>query len=201
MSEADVIDTLVGLAPDSPLALIRDLKPVTRQQAQASHRALFEPADARDVTMQERFAIATFVAGLHARNEITAFYAAGLSRTAPPASFVTALTAEISRGQTNGPYGAYPKGRLTAEDVPGPTYHVSEPHRAVLGSRMTAALAHVHMLVFHPRDANAAALQMLLDAGWSNAGIVTLSQLVAFLAFQIRAAVGLRVLAPAGVAA
>src|SRR6266700_88854 len=73
MSEADVIDTLVGLAPDSPLALIRDLKPVTRQQAQASHRALFEPADARDVTMQERFAIATFVAGLHARNEITAF--------------------------------------------------------------------------------------------------------------------------------
>jgi uncharacterized protein YciW len=34
----------------------------------------------------------------------------------------------------------------------------------------------------------------LLDAGWSNAGIVTLSQLVAFLAFQIRAAAGLRTL-------
>jgi uncharacterized protein YciW len=51
------------------------------------------------------------------------------------------------------------------------------------------------MLVFHPRDANGAALQALLDAGWSNTGIVTLSQLVAFLAFQIRAAAGLRVLA------
>ena len=38
-------------------------------------------------------------------------------------------------------------------------------------------------------------LQALLDAGWSNDDIVTLSQLVAFLAFQIRAAAGLRILA------
>jgi uncharacterized protein YciW len=51
------------------------------------------------------------------------------------------------------------------------------------------------MLVFHPRDADAAALQALLDAGWSTDGIVTLSQLVAFLAFQIRAVAGLRALA------
>ena len=29
----DVIDTLAGLAPNSPLALIRDQKPVTREQA------------------------------------------------------------------------------------------------------------------------------------------------------------------------
>jgi uncharacterized protein YciW len=56
-------------------------------------------------------------------------------------------------------------------------------------------LDHAHQLVFHPRDANSAALQLLLDAGWSNAGIVTLSQLVAFLAFQIRAVAGLRTLA------
>jgi len=37
----------------------------------------------------------------------------------------------------------------------------------------------------------------LLDAGWSTTGIVTLSQIVAFLAFQIRVATGLRVLAGA----
>ena len=60
---------------------------------------------------------------------------------------------------------------------------------------MAAALGHVHMLVFHPRDADAASLQALLNAGWSNGGIVTVSQLVAFLAFQIRTAAGLRVLA------
>jgi CMD domain protein len=189
----DVIDTLAGLAPDSPLAAIRDRRPVTRQHAQASYNALFEPAETGDVTLQERFVLASFVAGLHAQEQAVAFYAAGLARTAPPEAFVAALSAEIARGRTVGPYGAYPKGPLSTEDVAGPTYTVAHPE--ALGPRLTAALAHVHLLVFHPRDANPAALQALLDAGWSNTGIVTLSQLVAFLAFQIRATAGLRVLA------
>ncbi|WP_158930637.1 CMD domain protein [Acidisphaera sp. S103] len=194
MSERDVIDLLAGLAPGSPLAAIRDRKPVTRQNAQASYRALFEPADLGDVSAQERFAVATFVAGLHAEEEAAAFYADGLASTEPDAAFVVALSAEVVRGRTVGPYGAYPVGPLSREDVDGPVYYVAEAHRAVLGTRMTAALVHVHMLVFHPRDSSAAALQALLDAGWSNTGIVTLSQLVAFLAFQIRAAAGLRIL-------
>jgi CMD domain protein len=67
----------------------------------------------------------------------------------------------------------------------------------VLGRRLTAALEHAHLLVFHPRDASAAALQKLLDAGWSTTDIVTLSQLVSFLAFQIRVVAGLRTLAAA----
>ena len=190
----DVIDLLAGLMDDSPLAAIRDRKPVTRQNAQASYRALFEPADPGDVTVRERFALAVFVAGLHAEEEAAAFYGAGLAGTKPDAAFVAALSAEFVRGRAVGPYGAYPKGPLSVEDVDGPAYHAAEAHRAVLGTRITAALAHVHMLVFHPRDSNAAALQALLDAGWSNAGIVTLSQLVAFLSFQIRAAAGLRIL-------
>jgi CMD domain protein len=190
----DVIDLLAGLTADSPLAAIRDRKPVTRQNAQASYRALFEPADPGDVTVQERFAVATFVAGLHAEDEAAAFYAAGLARTKADAAFVAALSAEVVRGRTVGPYGAYPKGPLSVDDVDGLAYHVANAHHAVLGTRITAALAHVHMLVFHPRDASAAALQALLDAGWSNNGIVTLSQLVAFLSFQIRAAAGLRIL-------
>jgi uncharacterized protein YciW len=55
-------------------------------------------------------------------------------------------------------------------------------------------LQHAHAPVFHPRDAGAADLQKLLDAGWSTTGIVTLSQLVAFLSFQIRVVAGLRAL-------
>jgi uncharacterized protein YciW len=39
------------------------------------------------------------------------------------------------------------------------------------------------------------ALQALLDAGWSTTGIVTLSQIVAFLFFQIRVVAGLGALA------
>jgi CMD domain protein len=193
MTTPDIIDTLAGLEPGSPLALIRDRKPVTRQNAQESYRALFEPADVGDVTLQERFVAATFVSGLHAQDEITAFYAARLATTAPPEPLLSALSAEILLGRTVGPYGAFPKGPLSVEDVAGPRYRVT--HREALGTRLTAALEHVHLLVFHPRDANSAALQSLLDAGWSNTGIVTLSQLVAFLAFQIRAAAGLRTLA------
>jgi CMD domain protein len=195
MSPDDVIDRLAGLAPDSPLAMTRDRKPVTRQQAQESFRALFEPVEAGDVTIQERFALARFVAGLHAHEEAAAFYAAGLARTAPAEAFVAALSGEVARGRAVGPYGAYPKGPLSVEDVAGPVYAVAETNRSALGQRMSAALAHVHLLVFHPRDASAPGLQHLLDAGWSNSGIVTLSQLVAFLAFQLRAAAGLRVLA------
>jgi uncharacterized protein YciW len=109
MSDADIIDTLAGLAPGSPLAAIRDRKPITRENAQASYRALFEPAELGGVTLQERFAIATFVAGLHAEEEAVAFYAAGLVPTAPSDGFRAALQVEIDRGRTAGPYGTYPK--------------------------------------------------------------------------------------------
>ena len=47
------------------------------------------------------------------------------------------------------------------------------------------------MLVFHPRDAAPPYLQALVDAGWSTTGIVVISQLVAFLSYQIRVVAGL----------
>ena len=62
---------------------------------------------------------------------------------------------------------------------------------------LAAAFDHMHLLVFHPRDAAPAALQALLDAGWSTTDIVTLSQIAAFLSFQIRVVAGLRALAGA----
>jgi CMD domain protein len=198
MTDPDIIDTLAELAAGSPLAMIRGRKPVTREQAQASYRALFQPAEPGDVALQERFAVAVFVAALHAQDKIAAFYADGLARTDAPEGLGVAVSTQAILARTSGPYGAYPKGRLSAEDLAGPMFRVAEPHRGVLGARLAAALEHTHMLVFHPRDASAAALQELLDAGWSHSGIVTLSQLVAFLAFQIRTVAGLRALAAAG---
>ena len=82
MSDPDIINTLAGLAPDSRLAQIRDRRPVTRENAQASFRALFEPAEPGTVALQERFAIASFVAGLHAQDDLAAFYTARLLRHA-----------------------------------------------------------------------------------------------------------------------
>ena len=105
--------------------------------------------------------------------------------------------AEVARGRTQGPYGAYPAGPLSREDTKGLAYRVSDDAKRTLGARLTAALEHVHMLVFHLRDSNSTALQALLDAGWSTDDIVTLSQLVSFLSFQIRTVGGLRALAAA----
>ncbi|MCY1378773.1 CMD domain protein [compost metagenome] len=106
-----------------------------------------------------------------------------------------AIEAEVARGATQGPYGRYPEGPLSVEDAAGPVYAVDAAQRAVLGERLSAGLAHAHLLVLHPRDASPVALQALLDAGWRTTEIVTLSQLVAFLAFQIRVVIGLRALA------
>ena len=65
-------------------------------------------------------------------------------------------------------------------------------NRFAAAVRLAAALDHAHMLLFHPRDAAPEWLQRLVDAGWTTPAIVTLSQLVAFLSFQIRVVAGLR---------
>ena len=194
-TDADVIDTLAGIAPGSPLDAIRARRPEARAQAQATYRALFTPDVLGHVTAQERFAGGSFVAGLHGDAAIAAFYAARLTDSGGSAAMREAVGSAIGEAKAHGPYGSYPAGPLSREDTGGPVYRVGASTRGALGPRLTAALEHVHMLVFHPRDATSAALRALLDAGWSTTDVVTLSQIVAFLSFQIRVVAGLRTLA------
>ncbi len=182
----DVIDRLAGLPAGSPLHAIRAQRPQARDNAQASYLALFQPEHPGDVSLAERNAVAAFVAGLHGEAEIAAFYASGLDDA-------EIMAAEAVRAATRGPYGRFPAGPLSAEDVEGPLYRASPG----VPAKLAAGLEHAHALVFHPRDVGVADLQKLLDAGWSTTGIVTLSQLVSFLSFQIRVVVGLRALAEA----
>lgn len=192
----DVIDQLVGVIPGSALDDVRNGRPTARDNAQKSYEALFVPADPGTVSLSERFALAAFVAGLHRDAEIGKFYGNQLFSLAEP-NFVAAIGDEVRRGETSGPYGRYPEGPLSAENAPGISHRVADGNRRVLGERLSAALEHAHLLVFRPRDSSSEALQALLDAGWSTTEIVTISQLVAFLAFQIRVVVGLRALAVA----
>jgi len=193
----DVIDRLVGIEPDSHLDRIRAHREQARTHAQQSYLALFAPTPPvfGNFEIADRFAVAAFVAGLHGQADVARFYADALVEQGARAGVADAIAIETQRGATQGPYGRYPAGPLSVEDASGPSYAVSDARRAVLGERLSAALAHAHLLVFHPRDASAAALQSLLDAGWTSTEIVTLSQLVAFLAFQIRVVAGLRALA------
>jgi CMD domain protein len=189
----DIIDLLAGIEAGSSLDAIRDRRLQARENAQKSYAALFEPADFGDVTAAERYAVAAFVAGVHGEPAVAGFYMAGLAKTGRT-EIVDGVTAEIEPARNQGPYGAFPAGPLSVEDTNGPTFRVAEASRHVLGAPLAAALEHAHLLVFHPRDASPAAIATLLEAGWSSDAIVTLSQLVAFLSFQIRTIAGLRAL-------
>jgi CMD domain protein len=191
---SDVIDTLAGIAPGSPLDAIRNQRLQARMHAQASYDSLFEPKSEAHASKLERIAIACFAAGLHGRHEIEAFYGTALAEAGAPTAWKAAIASAVAAAKGQGPYGHYPKGPLTAEDKAGPVFKIGASERAVLGAKLAVAFEHTHMLVFHPRDAAPAYLQALIDAGWSTTGIVVISQLVAFLSYQIRVVAGLRAL-------
>jgi CMD domain protein len=197
MSTPDIIDTLAGIEPGSTLDAIRARRLQARENAQKSYLSLFEPIDAGDVSLLERAAVAAFVTGLHGESPVATFYREKLAASANGAALLEAIEAEIARGKTSGPYGSFPSGPLSVENTAGLIFRVSAANKPALGTRLIAALEHAHLLVFRPRDAASTDMKALLAAGWSNTGIVTFSQLVAFLSFQVRVVSGLRTLAAA----
>jgi CMD domain protein len=190
---SDVIDQLVGIEPGSRLDALRAQRPQARANAERSYRELFEPSEAVALALDERLAVAAFVAGLHRAEAPTRHYLDRLRTHAP--KFADSVTAAVASAAVAGPYGRYPSSALRSETLDGPIWRADAALVAALGPRLAAALEHAHALVFHPRDASPEALDALLKAGLSATGIVTLSQIVAFLAFQIRVIEGLRVLA------
>lgn len=193
--QADIIDQFLSIASGSRLDALRRHREIARDNIQKAYVGLFQPIDTAEVSLVERLAIASFVAGLHDQLVVSEHYAHRLATTENGADISALINAEIERGLTQGPYGIYPAGPLSSENKAGPHYTVAADNRRLLGTRLAAALEHAHLLILRPRDASRAALQSLLDAGWSTAGIVTISQLVAYLAFQIRIVEGLSALA------
>jgi len=187
----DVIDQLVGIAPGDALDALRDQRPNARANAQASYDALFHSDEREEVGQRERLAVAYWTVAL-SQSPTASHYRDLLA--AEDADLLAALEAALPGALTEGPYGDYPAGPLTVENVAGLVWAPDAALSAAAGGRLAAALAHTHLLVYRPRDSSADALQALLDAGWSTTGIVTLSQLVAFLSFQLRVVAGLTVL-------
>lgn len=194
----DIVDRIAEVTPE--LDALRRRRPVTREQLQASFDALFQPVSTEHVSQAERELVAAFATGLAGADDPTAEFYAGRAQEADPQR-ATVVLAEAARAATTGPFGTYTELGLQAENADGARYVPSEAVIAAAGERLAAALAHTHLLVFRPREASGADLGRLLDAGWSADGIVTLSQLVSFLAFQQRVVTGLRVLAAAGLTA
>ncbi len=81
-TELDVVDRLVGIEKGSRLDAVRAARPEARANAQKSYQALFEPDFPDGVTLEQRYAIAAFVAGLHRDPKILGFYTDRLTRSA-----------------------------------------------------------------------------------------------------------------------
>ena len=190
----DVIDALAAIAPGSAQDLARARRPEARHHAQGSFEALFVPANTTEVTLAERAAVALFVARLHNQPAAVEFYGALLRETGGGPGLEPLIVTEAQKAQGEGPYGNFHADNAP-ESQAGPEYAVDSVEAAyALGDRLSAALEHAHLLVLHPRDASRDHLGLLLAAGWSSTGIVTLSQLIAFLTFQLRVAEGIRVI-------
>jgi CMD domain protein len=189
----DLIDQLVGSAAGSRLDALRAKRPVARSDAQATYDGLItSPSDLERATPVERAAIGYWVAALSGATALVGHYEsllAGLDR-----AVLAAVRAAVPAAATTGPYGSYPAGPLSGEDQDGLRWTAPVELLTAVGERLATALEHAHLLTYRPRDASPAALQALLDAGWSTDGVVTVSQLVAFTHFQLRVVAGLAVL-------
>ncbi len=185
---SDIINLLAGLESESDtatgaaaaIATARAARPDAVANAQASFEALLEPAEPGAFTYAERYAVAAFVAGLTQAGG--SFYLDLLADESE--ELVAPVEAAIAAGRTQGPYIAGPA-------APAFALH----NAAALGARLAAAFDYAHLLTFHPKDASPAALGHLYVAGWDADTVVSLSQLVAFEAFQLRVAHGAAVLA------
>lgn len=190
---ADIIDILAGLGQGHDIATLRGQRAQARDNAQLSFAALLEPKDSGDFTLAERYAVALFVSQLHGFPEAVEFYADLLGDEAP--ELVATVAALVTDAAAIGPVGNYREPGLHSESIAVEPWAPTAAAAAAIGHRLAAALSHTHLLVIRPREASADALAALVRAGWSADDIVSLSQLVAFLSFQLRSAWGLRVLA------
>jgi len=73
---------------------------------------------------------------------------------------------------------------------------VAEPGADVLPARLLAILEHVELLTLSPRDGSPEALAELKQAGLAARDIVTISQIVAYLSYQVRMVALLQAMGP-----
>ena len=81
-----------------------------------------------------------------------------------------------------------------AADDPGTATTFSDPLWPGAQPRERAILRHVDLVTRSPRDATAADISALRDAGIDDPDIVRLSGLISFLAFQVRLLAGLELM-------
>lgn len=87
--------------------------------------------------------------------------------------------------------------RLSGDDQLAAAYAKAAGAAPAANPRMAAIMRHADLVTRSPRDATAADIAALQSAGVAAADIVRLSQLIAFVSYQVRVVAGLRLMAAA----
>ena len=158
----DVVNAILGIHDDSPIAHLRNLKPDLVHEVQEYYLSVFEPvaSSAAALPVVDRYLVAVRVASHTGSAAVGEWYAR--------------LAADA---------GASP-------DTVGQARDVGE--RAFGTTPLGAALRHADLVTARPADARKEDLQALKDSGYSPAAIVSLSQTIAFVSYQLRLIAGLR---------
>ncbi|MDH6592453.1 uncharacterized protein YciW [Variovorax sp. TBS-050B] len=96
-----------------------------------------------------------------------------------------------------GSLAAHYRERLMAEGADEAVVAAVDAGHGVADARLQAMLAFTTKLIERPIEGDRAAVQALAASGLSTPAIVAMSQLIAFLSYQVRVAAGLKALAAA----
>jgi len=165
----DFVAQLAGLAPDGATAALRAFRADATRYTQASHDALFSN-DVTDLTLQERL--------------IAAWYAALLSRATQTAQAYRERLLALAAADSAATH-------VLLDTI---AQHHALPVQTIADKRLAAILVHTEALVVNPAATGQAALSQLQAAGLTTRAIVALSQLVAFVTYQVRVVAALRAL-------
>jgi len=182
-ADRDVIEYAAGLTDGDPLQTIRQRRAGVVEHAQATLRALVAPAEPGNLSLVERAALAFRVAVVNAEQQLAAWYRNRLAEVGAPDALITAVAARPLAGERS---AAQPSGPQPLAPPPG-----DDP----IPSRMAVILDHIDRVTVAPGDVGPEHIRVLEAAGLAEPEIVTVSQIAAFVSYQVRITAGLREIA------
>jgi uncharacterized protein YciW len=164
MTRVDVIDALLGPETASAVAGLRGAKPELAAQMQDYYDAVFEPAPDSAEALS--------------RSERWLIAVRTASHTG--SASVVDWYRKLAR-----------QGGVPDEEI-SKAADVSQPWTS--DSRISAIMRHVDLIVTHPVDSSRSDIEALQGAGLSPTAIVALSQVAAYVSYQLRLVAALRAL-------
>jgi len=161
---ADVIDQIIGGDPNGRIAALRSRKPALIDELQAYYVSIFEP--------NPESAAAISVGD----RALAAVRVASHTGSGAVVDWYAGVAVDA---------GVAPELIARARDV------------ATVwddGTSLGAAIGRADLVTLRPADTEASDIQLLKEAGLTPAGILSLSQTIAFVAYQVRLIAGLRAL-------